>query len=604
MGGKSTLQSAVLGSKQGNTPSADLHSWQGLTEVLRRGKESLKDPAAYAEFRNLVLEYAQQGGDPELRKQIDATISQFGTHTASEKSESSAHNTPEQEITHTKKKKRRRKKKRDRSIEQAPHARASDTDTKPVSVSTRRVPPSFRTPPPPTPTQPQPKTEPPPGLPVEPKVSQETKTSPAQTHTPNSSQPREPVPQRTETSSSAGEQEEKKVEPLTPAPVIETPPETTVKSADEYKARIAEIKRLVHEKIGNPATLVDTYAERGKEYMMALLAALKATGPGSPESPVGAMARLERAYETLLTTPPADAKEEAEAVKTEEEEAESTLVEEVTSVPTRESVPKNTPREEEKATEEPTITPDIKEKKKEPPVAPSAPEQKEYRVENETPRPLDLPNIKTPSPQKEQTTGEEEKSEAEKSIEERRSKLSPASTLVSLLMKNDDEGEKKKAPRALHEIPPERVASSVHQDVERAKAEAPEVPKPKDTGYQPLNGVDPAKVAVKQSELSSPEVTKALHQLLEEWSLFKNSGLFGIGPSGAEHPLYQKLAPLSMAEVVSGRWEGSDRKVTANIKEYVNAWRHEQGVAYNIQETFEHFLRRVVLRIQKRQANQ
>jgi hypothetical protein len=56
-----------------------------------------------------------------------------------------------------------------------------------------------------------------------------------------------------------------------------------------------------------------------------------------------------------------------------------------------------------------------------------------------------------------------------------------------------------------------------------------------------------------------------------------------------------------MGEVLSGRYDGADMKIVHAIKDYVDAWRHEQGIAYNPKETFEHYLRRVSLRIMKRQ---
>ena len=114
-------------------------------------------------------------------------------------------------------------------------------------------------------------------------------------------------------------------------------------------------------------------------------------------------------------------------------------------------------------------------------------------------------------------------------------------------------------------------------------------------------GVHPTEVAVRQTELFTPEITEALDTLLHEWSIFSSSGIFGTGPGGPEHPLYQKISPLSMGEVIAGRWEGSTPKIQKIIKEYIDAWRHEQGIAYTINETFEHYLRRVVQKILKRQ---
>ncbi len=115
------------------------------------------------------------------------------------------------------------------------------------------------------------------------------------------------------------------------------------------------------------------------------------------------------------------------------------------------------------------------------------------------------------------------------------------------------------------------------------------------------NGFDTSNLQVRQVELFSPKITAMLDKLLHEWNIFAGSGFFGVGPAGAEHPLSLTLAPLSMGEVVAGRWEGADPKIIKIIKQYVDAWRHEQGIAYTTGETFEHYLRRVVQRIVKRQ---
>jgi hypothetical protein len=114
-------------------------------------------------------------------------------------------------------------------------------------------------------------------------------------------------------------------------------------------------------------------------------------------------------------------------------------------------------------------------------------------------------------------------------------------------------------------------------------------------------GFDTSKNEVKQAELYAPKTTAMLNNLLHEWSIFSASGFLGTGPSGAEHPLFVTLAPLSMGEVIAGRWEGVDPKQLKIIKQYVDAWRHEQGLTYTLSETFEHYLRRVVDRIAKRQ---
>ncbi len=94
--------------------------------------------------------------------------------------------------------------------------------------------------------------------------------------------------------------------------------------------------------------------------------------------------------------------------------------------------------------------------------------------------------------------------------------------------------------------------------------------------------------------LMDPEVTKGLEQLLSEWEIFKSSGFLGFGAGGIEHPIYKKLAALPVVEVISGRWEGVDPKIIANIKEYMDGWKQELGIEANLEESFETYLRRAI----------
>jgi hypothetical protein len=97
--------------------------------------------------------------------------------------------------------------------------------------------------------------------------------------------------------------------------------------------------------------------------------------------------------------------------------------------------------------------------------------------------------------------------------------------------------------------------------------------------------------------LMADKVTSGLKQLLSEWKLFKSSGIFGTGPGGIEHPLYQELAHLSMAAVIAGRYESATADIKQSITDYMNGWRYEEGIVHEHGETFEHYLRRVVLHI-------
>lgn len=97
--------------------------------------------------------------------------------------------------------------------------------------------------------------------------------------------------------------------------------------------------------------------------------------------------------------------------------------------------------------------------------------------------------------------------------------------------------------------------------------------------------------------LEDPDVDLGLEQLLGEWSLFKKSGMFGTGPRGRQHPLFLKLASIPMPLILSGRFEGSTNEIRQSITDYMNGWRYEQGIIYEQNETFEHYLRRVIRHI-------
>lgn len=94
--------------------------------------------------------------------------------------------------------------------------------------------------------------------------------------------------------------------------------------------------------------------------------------------------------------------------------------------------------------------------------------------------------------------------------------------------------------------------------------------------------------------LHAPEVDAGLEQLLQEWNLFKSSGLFGTGPNGREHPLFKKLAPMMIQDVAQGRFADARPEVTQSITDYMNGWRYEQGIVYEPGESFETYLRRVI----------
>ncbi len=575
MGGSSTSQSAVLDSKSGQKKTSyDLRSWQGLTEVLKDAKESLRGPEAYAEFRNIVLAYAKEGGDPTLKERIDAVIATFKNPTA-QTEEQRASTQEEVRTKDTFALGGRRMQPRFVSS-----ARFIKNDSA-VSAQNReeKLPPQASVPPPPP----------------KPQKSDE-----------QSRDPMPVVPQETV---------------VVPEKKVPEPPravETGMRTLEAYKNRITEIKRTVHEQVGNPAALIDTHNETGKRYMVALLNALKATGGGGTVGADSAMLALEDAFKALTESPVSSVKQKPTEVPIIEEtsrEKENVAKESApadlkpesrseTKVVPPLSLQKETVRKTEEE-DELKFPPPRKEVKEEEPSG----EVKEDKVQFE--KSIFAQDILKVPEKKTQDTNEEERGYVLKDSDQVVTNVlkkqavahSPRSALISALEDDDLDisTETQAQVRSQKDTSPD-VAEAWDEAIPAQLKHAK-----KGLGAQSLeevkqeSGIDPKDVAVRQTELFTGEITEALRELLHEWRIFSSSGLFGTGPGGLEHPLYMQLAPLSMGEVIAGRWEGSNPKVQKAIKEYIDAWRHEQGIAYTINETFEHYLRRVLQKILKRQ---
>lgn len=669
MGGKSTSHSAAVSYGDSTHTAYDLRSWQGLTDVLRVAKEKLST-TEHAAFRDLVLQYAQQGGDADLRKEIDAVIVRLE---AAQKPKAEPLVVVE-------------KKEPEKTIE-------VETAPSPLQV-VRRQSPSF--------------------LPqslsyadMTPRTVEEKEAKEDEEETPEDirggvgavskeeeTQKQEidsedeyemvPVPEPVNIESESKpaqeselkqeEEDEVTQEPTTEPFVVPVVQEVskevaepsvgesaTPRSLDDHKARIREIKRLVNERIGNPVALVGTHKERGKEYMQALLGALKATGGGG----VGvesAMRRLEDSYSTLITEKPVLEPERSEIVVPQKIVTTATQAPKPVFVPMQKPMPQKevptVPSEEIKIPEvvsmrQGPIPPPVPKRVQNPfpiPEQRSVPEQKPIPKGIETQsapppkrmsvaparpaarvvsEPLRMHNVQAearvsdvvpshtvpPEPARE--------GEIKKDIVIPQQRDIPERSVPTPAPQSENKPLTKVAPAVAVSTPPAPMVRNEgilqRKTAQPVPQPVPEKPVPPvgfvETKYTQKKigsvsnealariGVDPETTAVHQSELVSPHITEALHDLLHEWNIFASSGIFGTGPSGAEHPLYLKLAPLSMGEIITGRYEGADRRINNVIHDYVNAWRHEQGVAYTPNETFEHYLRRVVQRIQKRQGS-
>ena len=149
--------------------------------------------------------------------------------------------------------------------------------------------------------------------------------------------------------------------------------------------------------------------------------------------------------------------------------------------------------------------------------------------------------------------------------------------------------------RPVTEAPAPTVVEEKKQRASSAQLSAVNDTEPNiDTQLEQLDAVAAAQNKYSGDPLHAPEVDMGLEQLLTEWSLFKSSGLFGTGPSGREHPLFKKLAPLMVNDILLGRFEGSRPEIIQSITDYMNGWRYEQGIVYQSGETFEAYLRRVI----------
>lgn len=347
------------------------------------------------------------------------------------------------------------------------------------------------------------------------------------------------------------------VETLQQQEVVQTPkePEKVVESVEQQPTgvtygdpleRIKEIKHAVNAKVGNPVSLIGVDAKIGREYMNALLNAMKLVNGGNAQELNKAMEALEAVYKQVDTLDLT----KKEEVQPEEKPQEEVKIPVVSNVP---EPPKPEPVQE--VQEEQPVAPQQKEV-----VAPFASVAEKLQKEEAPPKKtvVETPEAKVmtkeevlqdtkpqPVPEPEKAEGKFTSVGKEKQIQD--------------LMQNN-------RVRQVQE-------QKKQEEIERANT-------------------DP---------LQLPEVTAGLHQLLSEWSLFKSSGFFGVGPSGVDHPLYKKLQALTMAAVIAGRFEGATPTIKQSITDYMNGWRYEEGIIHEHAETFEHYLRRVIKHILEKQ---
>jgi hypothetical protein len=353
------------------------------------------------------------------------------------------------------------------------------------------------------------------------------------------------------------------------------PPVEALHTPNDASERIKEIKRLVNEKVGNPVNLIETHEGIGREYMSALLDAMKKSNGAQGGELHLAMDRLELAFKH------------------------------VQEIAFGEKAPSG-PMQKEVATSAAPASDEIKmTEKAEKAEAASAPEPGE---------PIPKEAVETP------TNGNMQQASSMVHAQEREELYVPLSV--------SSEGRPPERPLRINTINEESSAplQSAEMEAKPATLANESAQAPAFVQQEPANafmsvakekqiqdllrankekeGLDHKReeeARIEQMDpLFAPDVTNGLNQLLSEWKLFKSSGLLGTGPKGKDHPLYKRLSSLTMAAVIAGRFEGANAAVKQSITDYMNGWRYEEGVVHDHGETFENYLRRVVRRILSR----
>jgi len=489
------------------------------------------------ELRDLVLSYTNGGKDPSVQIQISQRLQNLGVTPVAAKVQpepvvhefGSSRNVPtfvpskaaQASTAPTPKPATSAEPSAPPTPPTPPAAPAVDIPAAPVAETPPAAPATPTEPPAPapaTPAAPQaPVTEVPPAAPVQPAAAPQAPVT-------------EPTPIQT-------------VPGMEPAPVAKASSGVATPESDEALIRIREIKSLVNQKVGNPVNLVDIDNVVGREYMSALLDAMKQLNSGS--STVPAMSRLESAYQAV-----------EEVLKT--HGAQPDTVVEPVPTPAPAPAPEPTPEPALQTATEPVPKP----------VTPVTPIETPVTPVESQPAPDTQEPVKQPTPE------------------------------VGAINSNRwaNSGEK----RAINTAPtPTEPAKPAAESVSGRAAPI----KSLNDSAAPLKTIDdvPTAASGNSSETGDPlytkEVTNGLNQLLSDWTLFKKSGLFGTGPKGVEHPLYAKVKDLQIPLLLAGRFEGATQEIKQSVTDYMNGWRYEQGIIYEQGEVFDHYLRRVIRHI-------
>lgn len=521
------------GSFSFDTPEEVMH-------VLASIRSSAADAATKNDLRSLVLSYTNGGKDPALQVQLTQRLAQAGvtptaTPTKLAVGEAHAFGSSRGVPSFT-----------SSAPQSAPAPPAVEPVSPPTPAITTSAAPAPQTPapaavvqtPPTAPAAPTPVTPPPAATPPVPTAE------PVATVTPE--------PATNDVTSAPAQTTESVAAPATPT--------------DDPLRRIREIKALVNEQIGNPVNLVDIDNAVGREYMAALLDAMKKVNGGGNIS--DAMQRLETAYTAVERVI------EARGVQP------SSAPESATAAPVAaQSTPAPPTSTPDTTATEPADTQSI-------PIITQVPD-------GQRPQPVSMRNTMSSAPEKITSSATDDSAArwANTSIR--------MTDTVAATQKTTPPPAPQK-PAAEPAVTP--VAPPPAPETADAPASAAGVKPISQTG-DPLKSVsdlptaDSLATAENGDPLFTKEVDDGLDQLLSDWVLFRKSGLFGTGAKGREHPLFLKIKDLEIPILLAGRFEGATQEIKQSITDYMNGWRYEQGIIYEKGETFEHYLRRVIRHI-------
>ncbi len=355
------------------------------------------------------------------------------------------------------------------------------------------------------------------------------------------------------------------------------------KSVQDPSTRIKEIKKEVNALVGNPVNLIDVHNEIGREYMNALLDAMKKNNGGNGQELQQAMDRLEQAFSAVKNAIG------NEGLPVQSESQQTTKNTDTTDAPALTAEHKKEPMPTTPATSAYDSNAPLETKApqqdQEVPVATVSEDVSTSVLTSVHTSHIEKTDTPSVSPTLNNTSSTPNTSEAsithkEVPTPDADTPLSPDALKTETSVQNENNVSEQNSMISV-------AKQKQIQDIMTAKKQEAATTQKQQKALE-MESMDP---------LMTPEVTNGLQQLLSEWSLFKSSGLFGTGPNGMEHPLYKKLAKLTMTAVVAGRYEGATPQIKRSITDYMNGWRYEEGILQEQGELFEHYLRRVIKHI-------